>query len=353
MAIACLRLLTFLPLRPLLRVPRLRLRIARSTSFEALREYRRAMVQFPVDQTRAGDERTPARTTRLHSEPAGINGEGSLLVPESSSRTALTPRGVAGRLGAGGVAMASRIRIDRLLVERGLFESRAKAQAAIAAGRVTADDVMVEKSSDEISADATLRAEPAHPYVSRGGVKLAAALDHFRFDPMFDPRGRVCLDVGASTGGFTDVLLARGARAGLCRRCRSRPAASEPAHAAGDRVRSKGPTFASSNRRGLPSGPTSSPSMRASSRSSSCCRRRSSWRSAPACLLALIKPQFEAGRRNAKKGIVRDPLVSTPRSATISRHSSRRSAGTSPASSPPRSPAATAIVEFFIAAHRT
>src|SRR5262245_62486288 len=76
--------------------------------------------------------------------------------------------------------MACRVRIDRLLVERGLFESRAKAQSAIAAGRVTADDVVVAKPSEEISADAVLRAEPAHPYVSRGGVKLAAALDHFR-----------------------------------------------------------------------------------------------------------------------------------------------------------------------------
>jgi 23S rRNA (cytidine1920-2'-O)/16S rRNA (cytidine1409-2'-O)-methyltransferase len=100
------------------------------------------------------------------------------------------------------------MRIDRLLVERGLFESRAKAQAAIAAGRVTADDVTVAKPSDEVSADADLRAEPAHPWVSRGGVKLAAALDHFHFDPS----GCVCLDVGASTGGFAQVLLARGAR---------------------------------------------------------------------------------------------------------------------------------------------
>src|SRR5438270_4392387 len=61
---------------------------------------------------------------------------------------------------------------------------------------------------DEVSADAMLCAEPAHPYVSRGGVKLAAALDHFGFDPA----DRVCLDVGAATGGFTEVLLARGAR---------------------------------------------------------------------------------------------------------------------------------------------
>src|SRR5882724_13611131 len=104
--------------------------------------------------------------------------------------------------------MAPRQRIDRLLVERGLFESRAKAQAAIAAGRVTANEIPVAKPSDEISVDAVLRAEPAHPWVARGGVKLAAALDHFRLDP----RGHVCLDVGASTGGFTEVLLARGAR---------------------------------------------------------------------------------------------------------------------------------------------
>ena len=98
--------------------------------------------------------------------------------------------------------------IDRLLVERGLFESRAKAQAAIAAGLVIANDVTVRKASEEIAVDASLRATPAHPYVSRGGVKLAAALDHFGFDP----RGRVCLDVGASTGGFTQVLLERGAK---------------------------------------------------------------------------------------------------------------------------------------------
>src|SRR6266700_7767887 len=108
--------------------------------------------------------------------------------------------------------MTNRMRADRLLVERGLFESRAKAQAAIAAGLVTADHAPVAKPADEIPADAVLRAAPAHPYVSRGGVKLAAALDHFRFDPGFDPCGRACLDVGASTGGFTEVLLARGAR---------------------------------------------------------------------------------------------------------------------------------------------
>src|SRR5215813_622490 len=104
--------------------------------------------------------------------------------------------------------MTPRLRADRLLVERGLFASRAKAQAAISAGLVTANDIVVGKPSDEIPVDAALNAAPAHPWVSRGGVKLAAALDHFKLDP----RGEVCLDVGASTGGFTDVLLKRGAR---------------------------------------------------------------------------------------------------------------------------------------------
>src|SRR5262245_45865471 len=104
--------------------------------------------------------------------------------------------------------MTARMRADRLLVARGLFESRAKAQAAIAAGLGTADAVPIAKASDEIALDAQIAAAPAHPYVSRGGMKLAAALDHFEIGPA----GMVTLDVGASTGGFTDALLARGAR---------------------------------------------------------------------------------------------------------------------------------------------
>ena len=125
--------------------------------------------------------------------------------------------------------MATHIRIDRLLVERGLFESRAKAQAAIAAGRVTADDVLITKASQDVSAAAVLQAEPAHPYVSRGGVKLAAALDHFRCDPIGDPRGRVCLDVGASTGGFHRSSARARRPAGLRGGCGSRPVAFTPA----------------------------------------------------------------------------------------------------------------------------
>jgi 23S rRNA (cytidine1920-2'-O)/16S rRNA (cytidine1409-2'-O)-methyltransferase len=101
-----------------------------------------------------------------------------------------------------------RKRADIVLVERGLFPSRARAQAAIAAGLVSAGGIAVSKASEEIDAAAAIEAAAPHPYVSRGGLKLAAALDAFALDPA----GLACLDVGASTGGFTDVLLKRGAR---------------------------------------------------------------------------------------------------------------------------------------------
>lgn len=100
-----------------------------------------------------------------------------------------------------------RLRADRLLVERGHFESRARAQAAIEAGLVQADDRPVTRASDRLDPEARIVAQAPHPFVSRGGLKLVAALDAFGFDPA----GQVCLDVGASTGGFTDALLARGA----------------------------------------------------------------------------------------------------------------------------------------------
>ena len=100
-----------------------------------------------------------------------------------------------------------RKRADILLVERGFFSSRARAQAAIAAGLVRVGGVALNKASEEVAGDAPIEAEAPHLWASRGGVKLAAALDAFGLDPA----GLVCLDVGASTGGFTDVLLARGA----------------------------------------------------------------------------------------------------------------------------------------------
>jgi 23S rRNA (cytidine1920-2'-O)/16S rRNA (cytidine1409-2'-O)-methyltransferase len=100
-----------------------------------------------------------------------------------------------------------RQRADLMLVERGFFESRAKAQEAIAAGHVFVDGQVVRKASETIAGAATIEATPVYPWVSRGGLKLSAALDAFEIDP----QGFVCLDIGASTGGFTDVLLHRGA----------------------------------------------------------------------------------------------------------------------------------------------
>jgi 23S rRNA (cytidine1920-2'-O)/16S rRNA (cytidine1409-2'-O)-methyltransferase len=100
------------------------------------------------------------------------------------------------------------VRLDQLLVERGLFESREKARRAVMAGLVAVDGARVDKPGAPIRETSRLEvAGPAEPYVSRAGRKLAAALDHFALDPA----GLRCLDVGASTGGFTDCLLQRGA----------------------------------------------------------------------------------------------------------------------------------------------
>lgn len=200
--------------------------------------------------------------------------------------------------------MQPRQRADLLLVERGLFESRARAQAAIAAGQVTADGRTVAKPSEMIPLQAELAATPAHPWVSRGGVKLAGALE--RYPMAID--GHVCLDVGASTGGFTEVLLAHGARrvhavdvghGQLHARLRDDPRVDGREHTD---IRTLTATdFAEqpdivvidasfiSLRLVLP------PALAIAAR--------------PASLLALIKPQFEAERRHSKKGIVRDSAV--------------------------------------------
>lgn len=200
--------------------------------------------------------------------------------------------------------MTSRRRADRLLVERGVFESRAQAQAAIAAGRVSADGVPVRKASDEIPADAALAAEPAHPWVSRGGVKLAAGLDHFGFAPA----GHVCLDVGASTGGFTHVLLARGAR-----RVYAVDVGRGQLHAS-LRDEPRVTMFEETDIRTLAADRLPEPpdflvidvsfiSLKLVLPAATALLR------SPACMLALVKPQFEAGRGKLKKGIVRDPQV--------------------------------------------
>ena len=199
---------------------------------------------------------------------------------------------------------AKKERIDRLLVERGLFDSRAKAQAAIEAGLVTADERPVKKASEEIDVDAALTATPLHPFVSRGGVKLVAALDHFGFVP----RGRVCIDVGASTGGFTEVLLNRGAR---------RVYAVDVGHGQlHERLRRRPEiiSFETTDIRKLtPAVFRETPDLAVVDVSFISLKlvlphvlRLLAHR---AELAALIKPQFEAGPANLKKGIVRDGKV--------------------------------------------
>src|SRR6202044_1489974 len=196
---------------------------------------------------------------------------------------------------------------DRLLVARGLFDSRARAQAAIAAGRVTADGHPVRKASEEIPTAAIIAAAPEHPYVSRGGVKLAAALDHFGLDVA----GGICLDVGASTGGFTEVLLARGAklvyavdvgRGQLHSRLRGR---DDVVSLEQTDIRKLDPSR-------LPEEPDFA-TIDVSFISLKLVLPAIGHLLKPrAQILALIKPQFEAGQANKKsikKGIVRDETV--------------------------------------------
>jgi 23S rRNA (cytidine1920-2'-O)/16S rRNA (cytidine1409-2'-O)-methyltransferase len=204
----------------------------------------------------------------------------------------------------GTLPMTTRLRADRLLVDRGIFESRAKAQAAIAAGLVTADGARVAKPSDTLRSDAVIEATAAHPFVSRGGVKLAAALDA---GPI-DPAGRVCLDVGASTGGFTELLLTRGARKvyavdvgrdQLHPRVRSHP---RVVSLEGTDIRSLLPAAMDE--------PASLVVIDVSFISLALVLPAALTLAARSCdLVALIKPQFEAGREHVKKGFVRNPAV--------------------------------------------
>ncbi len=202
--------------------------------------------------------------------------------------------------------MVKRERADRVLVARGLFESRARAQAAIAAGQVTADGKLVREPSDAISSSAVIAAEAAHPYVSRGGVKLAAAIESFSLNVA----GRVCLDIGSSTGGFTEALLAHGARhvyAVDVGRDQLHPRLHGQARITSMQrtdIRTVQPAQ-------LPEPPDfaaidlSFISLKLVLPHAGSLLKRS------ATLLALIKPQFEAGRGHAKRGVVRDPAVHT------------------------------------------
>ena len=197
-----------------------------------------------------------------------------------------------------------RKRADVLLVERGLFESRARARAAIEAGGVSADGKPVAKASDLIVAGANLSAQPAHPFVSRGGVKLAGALEHYPIEI----ENHVCLDVGASTGGFTEVLLANGA---------SLVFAIDVGHGQLHHQLQGHPRIVSMEAtdirafegKRLPARPdivvidVSFISLKA------VLPVALSLAAAPMHLLALIKPQFEAARKHSKRGIIRNAMV--------------------------------------------
>ena len=195
-------------------------------------------------------------------------------------------------------------RADRLLVARGFYESRARAQAAIAAGLVRADGVRVRKASDSIAATAAIEASHEHPYVSRGGVKLAAALDHFHLDVA----DRVCLDVGASTGGFSELLLERGARrvyavdVGTKQLHPRLEARSEIVALEQTDIRSLDPARLAE----LPDFITVDVSFISLELVLPAIGKLLRPR---ATMVALVKPQFEAARAAIKKGIVRDPAV--------------------------------------------
>ena len=201
--------------------------------------------------------------------------------------------------------MASpRKRIDLLLVERGLFESRARARAAIEAGLVSVNDKPVLKASETFPADAALQAQPAHPFVSRGGVKLAGALEQYPI-PVED---HVCLDVGASTGGFTEVLLANGASIVFAIDV-GHGQLHPSLHDHPKIVSMEATDIRSLEGKRLPARPdvvvidVSFISLKA------VLPTALALAAAPMHLLALIKPQFEATRKHSKRGIIRDAAV--------------------------------------------
>lgn len=200
--------------------------------------------------------------------------------------------------------MKKTYRADQLLVSRGLFESREKAQAAIEAGTVTAAGVKVRKPSQAIAEDADIVATPAHPYVSRGALKLVAALD--RFD--VNPANKICLDVGASTGGFSEALLSRGAK-----KVYAVDVGTDQLHPSlrrDPRIVSMEqtdirvlPRDAVTEEIALIVIDVSFVSLKL------ILAKALAFAAEHAELIALIKPQFEAGRAQLKKGIVRDPAV--------------------------------------------
>ena len=203
------------------------------------------------------------------------------------------------------------VRADQLLLDRGLVETRARGQALILAGKVFAGDRRVEKAGQNLPPDSPLEIKGQdHPWVSRGGLKLAHGLAHFGFSPA----GLVCLDVGASTGGFTDVLLAGGAtrviavdvgHGQLAWKLRNDPRVTVRERTNARHLVLDEPVDALVCDASFIGLRTLLPSPLA------CC-------AAGAWAVALIKPQFEAGPEHVGKGgVVRDPEVHTSVCETI------------------------------------
>ena len=208
------------------------------------------------------------------------------------------------------LASTAKSRIDVLLVDRGLVQSRERARALILAGRVLVNEQKVDKPGATVSADAAVRLlGDDMPFVSRGGMKLQGALDHWRIDVA----GRNCLDIGASTGGFTDCLLQRGAahvtavdtgfgQIAMKLRNDTRVRLIERTNA----------RFLAPNAFAEPGAPALTLLVMDVSFISATLLLGPVFAAAPALAdaVVLIKPQFEAGRGNVGKGgIVRDPEV--------------------------------------------
>lgn len=197
----------------------------------------------------------------------------------------------------------AKVRLDVLLTEKGLAESRSKAQALIMAGKVRVGEQVVTKAGTQVSPDADLAVEEDLPYVSRGGLKLAGALDTFALDPS----DAVCADVGASTGGFTDVLLQCGA---------ARVYAIDVGYgqlAWKLRQDERVVVMERTNARYLETlpEPIDLVTIDASFISLKLIFPAAvKWLKSGASVVALVKPQFEAGKKQVGKGgVVRDPSV--------------------------------------------
>ncbi len=199
----------------------------------------------------------------------------------------------------------ARLRLDQAVVERGLAPSRERARALILAGQISVDGRPISKAGAPVADDADVALiAPDHPYVGRGGLKLAHALDTFRIDVA----GREALDIGASTGGFTDVLLQRGA---------VRVVALDVGHGQLDWKLRNDPrvvVIEHFNARHLTPADLPGP-VDVVSIDVSFISLRQIFPVLPPLLrrgadvIALVKPQFEAGRGEGKKGIVSDPAV--------------------------------------------